>query len=151
MPETDEVKLVFGEIRKLSPTEIDAEINSLLDRIRPMVDELELLKAIRSFISLPAMVPNMESSRVKPGGFQRNGFPKGVGGRIPNSEKPTPPPDTSQNLHRVHAFIQVSGPSIPKKVADDTGIPYSTVYQILHDKRYFIKNGNGEYSIKVKS
>ena len=73
MPETDEVKLVFGEIRKLSPTEIDAEINSLLDRIRPMVDELELLKAIRSFISLPAMVPNMESSRVKPGGFQRNG------------------------------------------------------------------------------
>lgn len=146
MPETDEVKLVFGEIRKLSPTEIDAEINSLLDRIRPMVDELELLKAIRAFISLPAMTPNVEVSRVKPGGFQG-----GVGDRKARSENPVPPPDASQNLHRVHAFIQVSGPSIPKKVADDTGIPYSTVYQILHDKRYFIKNGKGEYSIKVKS
>ena len=143
MIETQEIIDVFAKIKKLSPIELDQEINSLRDRIRPMLDELEMLQLMKSMVTC-----GDGSSRVKPDGFERAGFPKGVGGRKPNSEKPTPPPDTSANLHKVHAFIEVNGPAIPQRVCDSTGIAYGTVYAILKDSRYFEKRADGTYALR---
>lgn len=145
MIETPEIIDVFAKIKKLSPTQLEQEINSLTDTIRPLIDELELLQLMRSIVT-----GEEGSSRVKPGGLQRGGFPRGVGGRKPNSEKPTPPPESSANLHKVHSFIEVNGPSIPQKVADATGIPYGTVYAILKDSRYFEKRADGTYALRSK-
>lgn len=144
MIDTPEIIDVFASINKLSPADLDNEINSLRDTIRPLLEKLELLEAMKSVVISGYGV---ESSRVKPGGM-RSGFPKGVGGRKPNSEKPTPPPDSSKNLHRVHAFVSVNGPSIPATVHAATGIPYGTIYSILKDSRYFVKNADATYSLK---
>lgn len=146
MIETPEIVDVFAKIKKLSLTQLEQEINSLTDKIRPLLDELELLQLMRSIVT-----GEEGSSRAKPGGFQRGGFPRGVGGRKPNSEKETPPPESSANLHRVHSFIEVNGPSIPMRVQESTGIPYGTVYAILKDSRYFEKRADGTYALRKQA